>query len=75
MESLSNQPTNGNSNAGAGSGIELTLLGIDKKWVRYNGAWVDKSTIPAETKASNTASFITEEIEGNVSPWWQFWKA
>lgn len=75
MESLSNQSTNGNSNVGAGSGVELTLLGIDKKWVRYNGVWVDKSTIPVEAKSSNTTSFISEEIKGNVSPWWQFWKA
>ena len=75
MESLSNQSTNGNANPGAGSGIELTLLGIDKKWVRYNGVWVDKSTIPSETKTPNATSFISEEIQGSVSPWWQFWKA
>lgn len=29
------------------SNVELTLLGIDKKWVRSEGSWVDKSKLPA----------------------------
>lgn len=69
MESLSNQQGSGNSN------VELTLLGMDKKWVRYNGSWVDKSTIPVETKKTDETTFMSMEIEGSTSPWWQFWKA
>ena len=75
MESLSNQQTNGNPNA-IGSNVELNLLGIDKKWVRYNGSWVDKSTIPVKPiKEEETAPMAFEELDGTTSPWWQFWKA
>jgi hypothetical protein len=75
MESLSNPQTNGNLNP-LGSNVELNLLGIDKKWVRYNGSWVDKSTIPVEpVKQKEPAQAAFEEFEGSTSRWWQFWKA
>jgi len=69
MESLSNQQLNGKQN------VELTLMGIDKKWVRYNGSWVDKSTIPAKQEEEQSTSLISEELNVHVSPWWQFWRA
>lgn len=74
MESLSNQQTNGNPNP-AGSNVELTLLGIDKRWVRHSGSWVDKSTIPVAPQKSEETPLLSDEIEGSISPWWQFWKA
>ncbi len=74
MESLSNEQARGNSNP-MGSNVELTLLGIEKKWVRHNGSWVDKSTIPVNIKKMEETPLMSEEIEGSISPWWQFWKA
>ncbi|MDG1330711.1 MAG: hypothetical protein P8P74_00160 [Crocinitomicaceae bacterium] len=73
MEGLSNLQENGNSNV-AGSNVELTLLGIDKKWVRSNGSWVDKSKLPV-LRNGEESSFMSTEIEGSSSHWWQFWKA
>lgn len=73
MESLSNQQTNGNSNS-AGSNVELTLLGIDKQWVRSKGSWIDKSTLPVPMKVEQS-SVMSTEIEGTPSHWWQFWRA
>jgi len=72
MESLSNQQANGNSNT-VGSNVELTLLGIDKQWVRSNGLWVDKSTLPVQSMREEP--IMSAEIEASSSHWWQFWKA
>ena len=73
MKNVSNEQVNGNSNL-TGSNVELTLLGIDKTWVRSNGSWVDKSTLPVPKKMEES-SFVSTELEENVSHWWQFWKA
>ena len=74
MESLNNQQTNGNPSA-PGSNVELNLLGIDKKWVRHQGSWVDKSTIPVEPMQKKEIPTTFEESEGSASAWWQFWRA
>jgi hypothetical protein len=51
--------------------VELTLLGIDKKWVRGpKGQWRDKSK--ALLKKSQTETF--EMVEESGKKWWQFWK-
>lgn len=72
MEGLSNQKVNGNA---PGSNVELTLMGIEKKWVRHNGSWVDKTTIPVEPQKLQETHLVSDEIEGSISPWWQFWRA
>jgi hypothetical protein len=55
-----------------GSNVELILPGIDKKWVRANGSWMDKSKLPV----IQSTSFPTAmETEHTPSHWWQFWKA
>lgn len=73
MESLNNENSYGNSNS-SGSNVELTLLGIDKKWVRSNGTWRDKSKLAAEMK-ENHSIIDSMEPDQSTSPWWQFWKA
>ena len=72
MESSSNQNTHGNTGS-APLNVELMLPGIDTKWVRSNGSWVDKSKIPAVITTSESPSM--EIIETTSSHWWQFWKA
>lgn len=70
------QSSNNHNNQGqyysSQSNVELTLLGIDKKWVRSEGSWVDKSKVPAPIKHDE---FPTIAIEKTPSHWWQFWKA
>lgn len=75
MESLSNPNVSGNT-APMNSNVELTLLGIDKKWVRFKGKWVDKSKIPVETSSEQSPIISSiEEVEKSSRHWWQFWKA
>ncbi len=69
MESLSDN--NYEAPQSLGSNVELTLFGIDKKWVRVNRSWMDKSKIPVVQEKSFD-HFIEEKT---TSHWWQFWKA
>ena len=71
MESLNHQNNYTNSDS-SGSNVELTLFGIDKKWVRSNGSWVDKSKV---TQTITHDAFPNVENEATSSPWWKFWKA
>ncbi len=71
MESLSNQ--NNNDTPSSSSNVELTLLGIDKKWIFSNGSWIDKSK--AQTIETKSFDHIIEEKQPLISHWWQFWKA
>ena len=73
MEIQSNQNSNANS---ALSNVELTLLGIEKKWVRLDGSWVDKSKLPIETESNAPVHDLNlVELEAGSSHWWQFWRA
>lgn len=71
MESLSNENNFENTQSN-GSNVELTIPGIDKKWVRSNGSWMDKSKVPVAQSSSFPTSM---EIEEKSNHWWQFWKA
>ena len=56
-------------NAAQGSGkVELTLMGIDKKWVRSNGEWRDKSELDIKPVEMN----VFEPAESSKK-WWKFW--
>ena len=72
MEGLSNQ--NNFGSAESHSDVELSLYGFDKKWVRSNGTWVDKSQLPSVT-VSERPSMDLMEMEDDSSAWWKFWKA
>ena len=50
--------------------VELTLLGIEKTWVRSKGEWRDKNKV--EVKPIEL--IIHEDIEGSSKRWWKFWK-
>ena len=52
------------------SGVELTLLGIKKTWVRSKGEWRDKNNIEVQS----IEVIIHDDIEGSSKRWWQFWK-
>ena len=56
--------------------IELQLIGIDKKWVRHNGKWVDKTTLnqPKKTITVPDSSELGDNDNTSSSPWWKFWK-
>lgn len=71
MEGLSNKNNYGAQQSLA-SNVELTLFGIDKKWVRVNKSWTDKSKVPVVQSKSFEHSI---EEEKTTSHWWQFWKA
>jgi len=52
--------------------VELTLLGIDKIWVRStNGQWKEKGIgdEPKKVKRFNEDASLSEGTK-----WWQFWK-
>ncbi len=52
--------------------VELTLLGIDKIWVRStNGQWKEKG-IEDQPKKVNRFNQDDSLFEGKK--WWQFWK-
>ena len=58
------------SSSSANHQVVLTLLGIDKQWVRSKkNGWVDK----AKLEKSNNAVFSDLE-EQTQKYWWQFWK-
>ena len=52
------------------NGVELTLPGMTKTWVRNKGEWRDKSLIQVKTTAEVT---IHEPVE-KKSRGWKFWK-
>ena len=59
------QPTPSNE------GVELVLLGIDKKWVRSkNGEWNDKDKISADAIPPTNLESTSKQ-----SKWWKFWKS
>ena len=50
-----------------GSGTEITLDGIDKKWTKgSNGEWIEEVINP-EPK-------IEQKQSKNLNDWWKFWK-
>ncbi|NRA13283.1 MAG: hypothetical protein HRT57_15155 [Crocinitomicaceae bacterium] len=52
------------------NGVELTLPGINKTWVRSNGEWRDK----AEVEVKPVEMLVHDEDEGTSKKWWKFWK-
>lgn len=62
---------NSNRTSSEKSNLELTLLGIDKLWVRSkDGQWIDKNLIEKENMDSSS---VTLQDDAS-SHWWQFWK-
>lgn len=55
------------------SPTELTLLGINKKWIRGpKGEWRDKVKLAqAKKQAPDSTELLEEE---SPKKWWQFWK-
>ncbi len=54
--------------------VILQLPGIDKKWVRHNGKWVDQNSLPAiksESVEANEGHSLSDRQVHN--PWWKFW--
>ena len=50
--------------------VELTLMGIEKKWVRGpKGQWRDKDKL--DKPAPQIETFEEEE---SSKKWWKFWK-
>ncbi|PWL24244.1 MAG: hypothetical protein DCO96_14685 [Fluviicola sp. XM-24bin1] len=50
--------------------VVLTLLGIDKEWVRFNGQWVDLATLPTDTEKSD---YELNDSDSSTRKWWKFW--
>lgn len=51
--------------------VVLELLGIDKKWVRSKGEWVDQATL---IQIQSAPSSISEDNqEAARKKWWKFW--
>ncbi|MDX2359685.1 MAG: hypothetical protein QNK23_02685 [Crocinitomicaceae bacterium] len=57
-------------NTTKGQKVVLTLLGIEKQWVRSKGEWVDASTLLSmeETTVEEFSDF-----EEPKRKWWKFW--
>ena len=53
-----------------GQGAEITLDGIDKKWIKgENGEWIEEDTSPIKRENK------TEQNQSNNNKdWWRFWK-
>ncbi len=52
--------------------VELTLLGIDKIWVRStNGQWREKGIDVEPTRVNH---FNEDDSMSEGKKWWQFWK-
>jgi len=52
--------------------VELTLLGIDKIWVRStNGQWREKGIDVEPTRVNQ---FNEDDSISEGKKWWQFWK-
>ena len=53
----------------------LVLAGIDKRWVRFNGKWVDEATIYVEpVDNEDNQNEMAEEGKTRKKRWWQIFK-
>lgn len=60
-------------NNAANDRVVLQLPGIDKKWVRHNGKWIDQNSLPVGTKSGEQEEMLSSTDHHLHNPWWKFW--